>query len=104
VLINETDPANSENQEQVKVCVVLGLGRINCVIFFVSQSTAIASSFLQTLVFCTQQLYYEPLQEREKLGRTNVALVRGDKRKRVYRKAKEESSDDGTTVARKQQQ
>ena len=37
MLINETDPANSENQEQVKVCVVLGLGRINGVIFFVSQ-------------------------------------------------------------------
>ena len=85
------------------MCCV-GFGKNKLCHFFVSQSTAIASSFLQTLVFCTQQLYYEPLQEREKLGRTNVALVRGDKRKRVYRKAKEESSDDGTTVARKRQQ
>lgn len=31
---------------------------------------------VQTLVFCTGQIYYELLAEREKLGRTDVALVR----------------------------
>jgi 2-oxoglutarate dehydrogenase E1 component len=31
---------------------------------------------VQTLVFCTGQIYYELLSEREKLGRTDVALVR----------------------------
>ena len=30
----------------------------------------------QTLVFCTGQIYYELLAEREKLGRTDVAIVR----------------------------
>jgi 2-oxoglutarate dehydrogenase complex dehydrogenase (E1) component-like enzyme len=30
----------------------------------------------QTLVFCTGQIYYELLGEREKLGVNNVALVR----------------------------
>ena len=31
---------------------------------------------LQTLVFCSGQIYYELLTEREKRGLTNVALVR----------------------------
>jgi len=31
---------------------------------------------VQTLVFCSGQIYYEILAEREKLGRTNVAIVR----------------------------
>jgi 2-oxoglutarate dehydrogenase E1 component len=44
---DETDPAISHHPEQVK-----------------------------TLVFCTGQIYYELLAEREKLGRTDVALVR----------------------------
>jgi len=44
---DETDPVISENAEEVK-----------------------------TLVFCTGQIYYELLAEREKRGITNVALVR----------------------------
>ncbi len=31
---------------------------------------------LQTLVFCTGQIYYELLNEREQRGRKDVALVR----------------------------
>ena len=46
-VISETDPAISENPDQVK-----------------------------TLVFCTGQIYYELLTEREQRGRTDVALVR----------------------------
>eukprot|EP00934_Nitzschia_sp_Nitz4_P003808 Nitzschia sp. Nitz4//scaffold24_size164493//89289//92779//NITZ4_002331-RA/size164493-snap-gene-0.9-mRNA-1//1//CDS//3329544123//3798//frame0 len=46
-VITETDPEISENPEQVK-----------------------------TLVFCTGQIYYELLNEREKRGRKDVALVR----------------------------
>lgn len=46
-VISETDPAISENPDQVK-----------------------------TLVFCTGQIYYELLNEREQRGRTDVALVR----------------------------
>jgi 2-oxoglutarate dehydrogenase E1 component len=75
-VINETDPAISENPEQVTVCCT-GLGRMDYMSFLclVSNST-IVSSFLQTLVFCTGQIYYELLQEREKRGMSNVALVR----------------------------
>ena len=47
------------------------LGRINGVIlFFVSQSTAIASPFLQALFFCNRQLYYELLQEHDPAGKS----------------------------------
>jgi len=31
---------------------------------------------VKTLVFCTGQIYYELLNEREQRGRTDVALVR----------------------------
>ena len=86
-------------------CVGFGKNKW-CHFFCFSKSTAIASSFLQTLVFCTWQLYYELLQEHEMLGRMNVALVRGDQRtsaSEYFKRPKEESSDDGTTVAWKQQ-
>ena len=46
-VLGETDPQIADNPEDVK-----------------------------TLVFCTGQIYYELLAEREKLGRTDVALVR----------------------------
>ena len=46
-VLDETDPEIKENASEVK-----------------------------TLVFCTGQIYYELLAEREKLGRTDVALVR----------------------------
>ena len=46
-MIDETDPYISENPDSVK-----------------------------TLVFCSGQIYYELLAEREKRGRTDVALVR----------------------------
>jgi 2-oxoglutarate dehydrogenase complex dehydrogenase (E1) component-like enzyme len=76
-VINETDPAISENPEQVKVCSV-GLRRMDftCLLYLVSNSTAFVLSFLQTLVFCTGQIYYELLLEREKRGTSDVALVR----------------------------
>lgn len=32
--------------------------------------------FLQTLVFCTGQIYYELTEERSKLERTDIAIVR----------------------------
>ena len=78
-VINETDPAISENPEQVKVCVVLGwVGKNGLYVLLClgSNSSAVALSLMQTLVFCTGQIYYELLQEREKRGMTNVALVR----------------------------
>lgn len=47
-----------------------------CLLYLVSNSTAFVLSFLQTLVFCTGQIYYELLLEREKRGTSDVALVR----------------------------
>jgi 2-oxoglutarate dehydrogenase E1 component len=55
----------------------LGKNGLNAFLCLVSNNTTTAAlSFLQRLVFCSGQIYYELLQEREKRGTSDVALVR----------------------------
>ena len=54
----------------------VGKNGLYVLLCLVSNSSAVALSLMQTLVFCTGQIYYELLQEREKRGTSNVALVR----------------------------
>lgn len=78
-VIDETDPEIVKNAAQVKVRL-----HQQCQMFlvycFLNLFDVLLPSLVvlcpQTLVFCTGQIYYELLGEREKLGGNNVALVR----------------------------